>query len=218
MRTGASPIAAYRNNQHRWSPLTPLQPSLEDISRQSRIVQVCPRTRLLLLLKTFTCKESLQLASRVVLAPQPQGCQALSSPLPHGSVQKMWHPSMLQGQDWGTGKKGPHDTQPLAILKGSARRPCAVWVCLQDVQMLCPLSAPVGHGGAAPCAGSWVGGESPRTPNSPATLVPPPHPGHPRHGMRRGLEPTLGHLSGHRPPQLQNQPYCATGITMTAAS
>ena len=127
-------------------------------------------------------------------APQPQGRQALPTPLPRGSVQKRWHLSTLQGQ--GTGEEGP--TQHLAIVSSFresweiSRRvaappfpACGMSGCFAPSQ---PLS---GTGGCATCRepGGCVGGvtEDPRP--SWNTVANIPYPGHPRHGVRKGLEP-----------------------------
>lgn len=59
-----------------------------------------------------------------------------------------------------------------------------------DIQIFHPLSAAMGHRGrgTASLAGSQVSGRSVRTPDSPATLLPPPHGGDPRDKMKRVLE------------------------------
>ena len=124
---------------------------------------------------------------------QESNAQALSSPLPRGSVQKRWHLSTLQGQGWRTGKKSSHHTWQSTTSLWSAGRPCAGWLGPPFLTAPC-LDAlpPLSHSrawGAVPLAGRRVAGGSLTTPDPPRTWLTPSRREDPRHGTRRGLEP-----------------------------
>ena len=185
----------------------------------------------MLLLKIFTCQHRSPKDAR----PSP--------PLSLGA-QCRRDGTSPRSKGRGPGKKGPRNTWQSPVLLGSAGRSRAGWLRLPFPPAGCwdalpPLNRCRARGDA-PLARSWVGGgvtEDPRP--SWNTVANIPYPGHPRHGVRRGLEPrarkgrwraapgpkgqqngtgersprtaalsppdpppspTLGHLSGHRPP------------------